>query len=560
MVNTFSNTSMLEDEAQEEAGWTSKGGRASLAIHRPGTTNVIESNGLKYPSSLGLRTIWSLIFHQRRFRDVFFYERWRDEMFAKWCLQTRAQEVEKTIMTDLPNMLNAAEGKIVLVGAGSTFNLVRLTASKITRIWCIEPNGLLQQALRESIGREGLNNRAVVVPGKLNDAETLAKYGLQERGCDFVICLDCLCAVDNLEEAVSAIYRLLRPGGRLIVWQHMKHFSLAGQLWQGKHLPIERISEIKLTFAGLWNVIWPLVCNCHLNRPIREAIMGDGTPWFQWREYQIVNEHNCPYPWFIFPVYAATFTKVGTGGRNPALESLGTTTPTDRPSNDTRTLSTVRTGGQDPVLEPIPSLAPLTAADRPSDETAVGRPDTTATLVNSAGQYGGMEVDPIVNIPATVSEASGPASEDVTAPSVDMTESSVDVTEANTPSPPKSILKKSKKHSKSKKGKKPGRNLVRPLVPMVNVTNRPKETLTAGPSKPVEGEDGAMTKASGVGSPKSPVLPRLIIPGDDRDPPRLEFSPVAFQALDVENEDGSRSLELTDLAPSDGEIEWEGSF
>ncbi len=111
------------------------------------------------------------------------------------------------------------------------------------------------------------------------------------------------------------------------------------------------------------------MCNCHLNRSIRDTLRSDGTPWFQWKEYHIVNQLVYPYPWAIFPVYAAKFIKVGVGGVNPATQpspSLAPQATTDVPSSES--------GADRPATEETP-------VDQASSETGVARPTTGETPV-----------------------------------------------------------------------------------------------------------------------------------------------------------------------------------
>ncbi len=134
-----------------------------------------------------------------------------------------------------------------MVGAGSVFHVSRLDASKINWIDCVEPNQFMRKALKMSIDRTRLYDRVTYIPCKLEDGETLSKYGVKTGKIDTIICLDWLCSVENLDEAMAAAYRLLRHGGKLIVWQHEQHTSRAGRLWQGKDLSIKMMSSIELT-------------------------------------------------------------------------------------------------------------------------------------------------------------------------------------------------------------------------------------------------------------------------------------------------------------------------
>ncbi len=132
-------------------------------------------------------------------------------------------------------MLDAkAYGTVVEIGPGSGNQLSRYNKSNITKIYGVEPNLDLHAALRQTIKETGLSDIYEIVPCGVEDFDTLREYGILEGSVDTVMSVQVLCSVPRPEVMVKAIYRLLKPGGQMIVYEHVKSHDRLSQLMQRK--------------------------------------------------------------------------------------------------------------------------------------------------------------------------------------------------------------------------------------------------------------------------------------------------------------------------------------
>ncbi|KAL8922218.1 MAG: hypothetical protein Q9208_005297 [Pyrenodesmia sp. 3 TL-2023] len=122
----------------------------------------------------------------------------------------------------VPKLVASASGTVIEIGPGSGNQVGRYDPNKITRIYGIEPNVGLHDKLRETIKNAGLSDVYTIVPCGVEDVEGLRKYGVDQEVFDTVLSVQVLCCVPNPKETAAALYRLLKPGGTMIVYEHVK--------------------------------------------------------------------------------------------------------------------------------------------------------------------------------------------------------------------------------------------------------------------------------------------------------------------------------------------------
>lgn len=136
--------------------------------------------------------------------------------------------------TNLPSLVAKAYGTVVEVGPGSGNQLSRYNRSTINQIYGIEPNVDLHPALRQTIKENGLSDIYTIVPCGVEDFDGLRKYGITEGSVDTVMSVKVLCSVPKPEVMVKAMYRLLKAGGQMIVFEHVRSEDWITQTVQGK--------------------------------------------------------------------------------------------------------------------------------------------------------------------------------------------------------------------------------------------------------------------------------------------------------------------------------------
>ena len=131
----------------------------------------------------------------------------------------------------IPSLVSSVSGTVLDVGPGSGTQLYLFKSSKVTTLYGVEPETALHEDLRKRIkinGLEGKYNVLTCGAEKESLVPALAKKGLlqQEIGSgvfDYIVCLRVLCGVTNAQETVNGLYRLLKPGGSLIVAEHIRN-------------------------------------------------------------------------------------------------------------------------------------------------------------------------------------------------------------------------------------------------------------------------------------------------------------------------------------------------
>ena len=73
-----------------------------------------------------------------------------------------------------------------------------------------------------------------IVPCGVEDFDTLREYGITEESIDTVTSIQVLCSVPRPAVMIKAMYRLLKPGGQMIVYEHVRSDDRVSQFVQGK--------------------------------------------------------------------------------------------------------------------------------------------------------------------------------------------------------------------------------------------------------------------------------------------------------------------------------------
>lgn len=157
---------------------------------------------------------WRTFLSPDEFKDAWFARFW--SFFGP-----KSRMVAEPVV--LPLIQNAASGVCLDIGPGSGQWLDLFAKSKnpsITKIYGIEPNRDLHPMLRASAVKAGLGQMYEIVGA---GAEELGAKGiLGKEGVDTIITVQCLCSVPGPEMIVKDLYPLLKPGGKWLVYEHVR--------------------------------------------------------------------------------------------------------------------------------------------------------------------------------------------------------------------------------------------------------------------------------------------------------------------------------------------------
>lgn len=95
----------------------------------------------------------------------------------------------------------------------------------ITKIYGVEPHPQSAAALRKRVAEVGLDDIYEVIPlgiESLSDPASPHPTTIAPGSVDCIVSVLCLCSIPDQEENIRALYKLLKPGGRWYVYEHVK--------------------------------------------------------------------------------------------------------------------------------------------------------------------------------------------------------------------------------------------------------------------------------------------------------------------------------------------------
>ena len=214
-------------------------------------------------------------------------------------------------MAGVPQLIAKAHGTVLELGPGSGSQLPHYDISKIDRIYGVEPNVELHDALRSKVKKHGLSDIYTIVPCVIEDFAKLKEYGVEPETVDTVTSMQVLCSVPKPEALAKNLYRLLKPGGQMIVFEHVKSEDYVSYLVQC----LDSLTSLFRARADVrtvvYNLVWPLfVGNCYLNRPTGKYLLEAGS--WSTIELDMPKEEDA---WMVFPHVSGRLVKWGAGDK-----------------------------------------------------------------------------------------------------------------------------------------------------------------------------------------------------------------------------------------------------
>lgn len=149
-------------------------------------------------------------------------------------------------------LLAGAQGRVVEVGAGNGLNFAHYPSS-VDEVFAIEPEAYLRARAETAANRAPLP--ITVVAGTAEDLP------VEDASFDVAVVSLVLCSVRDQPQALREIHRVLRPGGELRFYEHVRSDTAA----------LERAQRIAD------KAVWPAVAGgCHAGRETRSVIIDAG--------------------------------------------------------------------------------------------------------------------------------------------------------------------------------------------------------------------------------------------------------------------------------------------
>lgn len=187
----------------------------------------------------------------------------------------------KGFRSNCEQVISASQGRVLEIGAGTGANLLSYPAA-VTHVVGIEPvEAMLDTARKRLVGQ----HLGYEVSLSVGDARAL---GFPDAHFDTVVACLVFCTIPEPEKAAAEVFRVLKPNGRLVFFEHVESQNPRMSWLQGKITPAWR----------------KLACGCELNRNSRQLFAAAGF------EFERLNEYSHPkVPSLFAPVIEGAAVK-----------------------------------------------------------------------------------------------------------------------------------------------------------------------------------------------------------------------------------------------------------
>ncbi|GAW17548.1 hypothetical protein ANO14919_070060 [Xylariales sp. No.14919] len=198
----------------------------------------------------------------------------RDAAIAKLFCSTSGGFIAFEDTTIVPSLVKAASGVVLELGPGAGNQLHRFDTSAVSYVYGVEPNPRYRDDIDAKLEKHGLKDRYRLIDARVEDSDVLREQGVAEASLDTVLCIQVLCAVRDPGTVMKEVWKLLKPGGKFIFWEHG---------W----------SKNRLTIAeqALLNPAWSTFLGCHMTRNVLADILDSG----EWENPDEIEAPEDPY-------------------------------------------------------------------------------------------------------------------------------------------------------------------------------------------------------------------------------------------------------------------------
>jgi len=179
-----------------------------------------------------------------------------------WLLKVMSAYMDKKFGESKATLFQDHPQTVVEIGSGTGENMRYL--KKGTYLIAVEPNIHMHENLRKTAEKYGIHLEIKSLVGEAID--------LADNSCEFVVSTLVLCTVNDLQECLQQIKRILKPSGKFVFIEHVK----------AKERTL--LSLIQNLLHKPWHYCFE---GCHTNRDIRPVIESAGFSDLQIEDYNL---------------------------------------------------------------------------------------------------------------------------------------------------------------------------------------------------------------------------------------------------------------------------------
>lgn len=144
-------------------------------------------------------------------------------------------------------VLSEAVGNVLEIGFGTGLNLPYYP-SNIQKLTVIDSNPGMK-----ALAQKRIHASPIQVENQVLNSENLP---MDNNSFDTVVSTWTLCSISNVGQAITEVYRVLKPDGKFIFIEHGLSNEPQVQVWQNRLTPLQKI----------------IADGCHLNRNIKQLV------------------------------------------------------------------------------------------------------------------------------------------------------------------------------------------------------------------------------------------------------------------------------------------------
>ena len=177
------------------------------------------------------------------------------------------------------DLVSSAKGRILEVGIGNGANLPYYS-SDAEKVVGIEPCAAMVGMAEKRIQKFHNKSKLAITPEQYQlDVGSGEELPYEDDSFDTAIACLVFCTIPDAEKAAKEMYRVLKPGGKMLFLEH-----------------VHAKPGIKNSLQNLFNPLWkPLACGCNLNRNTKVVFSDAG---FQYDHIDELNHHPNLIPLF----------------------------------------------------------------------------------------------------------------------------------------------------------------------------------------------------------------------------------------------------------------------
>ncbi len=175
---------------------------------------------------------------------------------------------DSAVVKERELLLQQCKGRVLEVGIGTGLS-APFYPKGVTQVVGIEPNEALLEECEINVTNAQLTNLALP-PFKIEtgDAQTLK---FEDDSFDTVVAFLVFCTIPDPRKAAKEIFRVLKPGGQLLFFEHVVAEKPAMARWQKRLNPI-------------WSKV---ACGCHLDRDTTDVFEQAGFELGEFKKFHL---------------------------------------------------------------------------------------------------------------------------------------------------------------------------------------------------------------------------------------------------------------------------------